>query len=128
MLARAIRGCALAALCLVAIGCGGASESACARRGIVWLSWTVRGQPVSDASCRGIDHLVLQLEGNCGSVVIDPIPCLRGLGWEYDSLPEGSSAALLGAVDTRGFFTLHGGAAVDVTAVKPATTTAIDLR
>jgi hypothetical protein len=129
MLARVIRSGALLGLCLAAItGCAGESDPTCPRtRGIIWISWTVRGQLVSDASCRGIDHLTLTMRTLCGAVEIDPIPCIRGLGWEYDNVPEGDFTVVLDAFDTRGVLTLEGAAPVSLTPQKPPMPTPIDL-
>jgi hypothetical protein len=114
-------------------GCGGNNNSSggggthAANSGIVWLSWTVMGQPVSDTTCKSVDHLVLTLETPAGTLEIEPIPCLRGLGLEYDGLPEGVSVAILDAFDSKGFATLEGVGDTTLTDTKPPMPSPIDL-
>ncbi len=96
--------------------------------GILWLSWTIKGAPVSDTTCKNIDHLFLTMDTTSGEVTIEPIPCLRGLGWEYDGLIEGNNVVVLDALDANGVATLEGVAQVAVTAMKPAMPAAIDLQ
>lgn len=119
---------AAAALALVGCGSGGGGGSRPHSDGILWISWTVRGAAVSDTACAGIDHLELTMQTPAGAVSIEPIPCLRGLGWEYDNLPEGDNLVILDGVDARGFLVVDGSAPVTVTATKPATPAAIDLQ
>jgi hypothetical protein len=122
---------ALAALLLVgASGCGGTSPTGgCNAQGILWLSWTVRGKAVSDNSCSGIDHLILEMRtSTCGTIEIEPIPCLRGLGWEYDNLPEGDNTVVIEAVDIHSHVLLQGSSDVVVTSLKPASTTQVALQ
>jgi hypothetical protein len=110
-------------------GCGGGpSQSHPAGVGILWLSWTVKGQPVSDATCKGIDHLVLTMDTSAGALEIEPIPCLRGLGWEYDNLPEGLNVVILDALDVLGSVTLEGVSETQVADTKAATPTPVDLQ
>ena len=96
--------------------------------GILWLSWTVKGAAVSDTTCKGIDHLLLTMNTSAGGLTIEPIPCLRGLGWEYDGLPEGNNVVILDAFDALGNVTLEGVTQDDVTSTKPPTPTPIDLQ
>jgi hypothetical protein len=120
---------ALAALSLVIAGCGsGSGGHSCATQGIAWLSWTIQGQPPSETSCRAIDHLSVEMHTPCGSVVIDPIPCLRGLGWEYDGLPEGTTTIVLDAFDARGNLTLQAINHATFSKTRDAMTTPFDLR
>ena len=39
---------------------------------------------------------------------IEPIPCLRGLGWEYDGLPEGDNVVILDAYNAGNEATMEG--------------------
>jgi hypothetical protein len=129
MLAPAIRHGALIALLMGTAGCGGANPSqSCGVQGVVWLSWSVRGQPVSESACSGIDHLNLELHGSCGTELIEPIPCLRGVGWEYDGVPEGDTVLVLEAIDRRGLVSLQGSSQATITTVKPDMTTPIALQ
>jgi hypothetical protein len=117
------------AFSVAAVGCGGGGSSMHpASDGIVWLSWTVKGAAVSDTSCKGIDHLFLTMNTEAGALTIEPIPCLRGLGWEYDGLPEGNNLVILDAIDAQGVTTLEGVTPDDVTATRPPTPTPIDLQ
>jgi hypothetical protein len=120
---------AVAASLACVAGCGGGSGGGSHSRsdGILWLSWTVRGAAVSDATCNGVDHLELTMQTPAGTVSIEPIPCLRGLGWEYDNLPEGDNLVILDGLDTRGFVIVEGSSPVTVTATKPPTPAPIDL-
>jgi hypothetical protein len=119
-------GAALASLVALS-GCGGGAHPSGARDGILWISWTVRGQPVSEATCKSVDHLTLTMDGPGGALSIEPIPCLRGLGWEYDGLPEGNSFVQLDGYDTNGFVTLEGATTVAVTATRAAMPAPVDL-
>jgi hypothetical protein len=120
---------AVAASLACVAGCGGGSGGGSHSRsdGILWLSWTVRGAAVSDATCSGIDHLELTMQTAAGTVSIEPIPCLRGLGWEYDNLPEGDNFVILDGLDSRGFTIVEGSSPVTLTATKPPTPAPIDL-
>ena len=82
---------------------------------------------MSDTTCHAIDHLYLTMNTEAGALSIEPIPCLRGLGWEYDGLPEGNNVVILDAFDAAGNPTLEGVAGVPVTAAKPAMPAPIDL-
>ena len=118
-------------LALLAVGCGGgggSSNSHPTNQGILWLSWTVQGQAVSDSTCKSIDHLVLTMDTPVGAVEIEPIPCLRGLGWEYDGLPEGFNVVILDAFDAQGTLTLEGVANVTVDDTKPPMPAPVDLQ
>ena len=112
----------------VAAGCGGGGGSHPSNQGILWLSWTVKGATVSDTACRGIDHIELTMETNVGAVTIEPIPCLRGLGWEYDGLYEGNNLVILDAFNAIGQATFEGVASVTVTDTKPPMPAPIDLQ
>ncbi|MGZ3427581.1 MAG: hypothetical protein ACXVCV_13075, partial [Polyangia bacterium] len=107
-------------------GCG-SKTSRPMQDGILWVSWTVRGQPVSNRSCTGIDHMSLTMDTASGALTIEPIPCLRGLGWEYDGLPEGNNFVIIDAYDTRGLITLEGASTVAVAATRAAMPAPIDL-
>jgi hypothetical protein len=120
-----MRGRALLVLLALA-GCGGKPTQP-AHDGILWISWTVRGQPVSTTSCASIDHIVLTMDTAGGGLSIEPIPCLRGLGWEYDGLPAGNNFVILDAYDTHDVVTLEGASTVAVTATRAATPAPIDL-
>jgi hypothetical protein len=128
-----MRGRAPLALLLV-IAATAAALTACGSKppqaqhdGILWISWTVRGQPVSTTSCNGVDHLTLTMDTASGGLSIDPIPCLRGPGWEYDGLPEGNNFVILDGYDAQGFVTLEGSSTVAVTSTRAATPAPIDL-
>lgn len=107
-------------------GCG-SKPSQAPQDGILWISWTVRGQLVSTSSCNGVDHMSLTMTTPSGGLSIDPIPCLRGLGWEYDGLPEGNHVVILDAYDAHGFVTLEGSSTVAVAPTRAATPAPIDL-
>ena len=116
-------------LTVAAAGCGGGgSSSHPSTNGILWLSWTVKGAPVSDTTCKNIDHLFLTMNTTAGALTIEPIPCLRGLGWEYDGVIEGNNVVILDAFDANGLNTLEGVAEVAVTDMKPAAPAPIDLQ
>jgi hypothetical protein len=118
------------AVAVAASGCGGGGGGPTqhpASDGVLWLSWTVKGATVSDTTCHAIDHLYLTMNTEAGALSIEPIPCLRGLGWEYDGLPEGNNVVILDAFDAAGNATLEGIASVTVTATKPAMPAPIDL-
>jgi hypothetical protein len=118
------------ALAVAAPGCGGGGGGQPqhpASDGVLWLSWTVKGAAVSDTTCHAIDHLYLTMNTEAGALSIEPIPCLRGLGWEYDGLPEGNNVVILDAFDAAGNPTLEGVSSVPVTATKPAMPVPIDL-
>jgi hypothetical protein len=122
----------LALLFVVAVGvaaggCGGTHPKP-SNQGILWLSWTVKGAAVSDTACRNIDHLELTMDTSAGAVTIEPIPCLRGLGWEYDGLYEGNNVVILDAFDAIGNITLEGVSGVVVTDTKPAMPAPVDLQ
>ena len=117
------------AFAVAAVGCGGGGGSSRpSTNGILWLSWTVKCAAVSDTTCKNIDHLFLTMDTSVGAVTIEPIPCLRGLGWEYDGLIEGNNVVILDALDPTGTTTLEGVAEVQVTSTKPATPSPIDLQ
>ena len=113
---------------VVAAGCGGGSSSHPHNQGILWVSWTVKGAAVSDTTCRNVDHLELTMDTGAGAVTIEPIPCLRGLGWEYDGLAEGNNVVILDAFDAFGNVTLEGVSGVVVTDSKPDAPAPIDLQ
>lgn len=119
------------AIALAAVGCGsGTHQPTCpASHGVLYLSWTVRGQAVTASSCSAaqVDHLTLQMQSSCGVVEIDPIPCISGVHWEYDGLPEGDAYVTLFAVDARGDQVAAGAAAVTLTTARPDTPAPIDL-
>jgi hypothetical protein len=113
----------------LAAGCGSSpSKPGGAQKGVLWISWTVKGQAVSDTTCAAIDHMTLTMETSAGSLEIEPIPCLRGLGWEYDDLPAGNDLVTLDAFDAHGDITLEGNSFVEVDATKPAMPAPIDLQ
>jgi hypothetical protein len=126
-----MRGRALLALVLPlavsACGGGGSSSMHPANDGVLWLSWTVKGAAVSDTACTGIDHLFLTMDTAAGELTIEPIPCLRGLGWEYDGMPVGQNVVVLDALDANGTVTLEGAVEDDVTATKPMMPVPVDL-
>jgi len=117
-------------LVVAAAGCGGGGggSSHPPSNGILWLSWTVKGAAVSDTTCKNIDHLFLTMDTTVGALTIEPIPCLRGLGWEYDGLIEGNNVVILDALDANGATTLEGVAEVAVTSTKPAMPAPVDLQ
>jgi hypothetical protein len=117
---------------LLLAGCGGGGTSTGgthpSSQGVLWLSWTLKGADVADATCHNIDHIVLTMDTPSGTIEIEPIPCLRGLGWEYDGLPEGFSLVILDAFGTTGPAMLEGAANVTLTDTKPAMPSPIDLQ
>ena len=119
-----------ALVAVAASGCGGGNGQPThpPADGILWLSWTVKGAAVSDTTCHAIDHLYLTMNTDEGALSIEPIPCLRGLGWEYDGLPEGNNVVILDAFDAIGNLTLEGVSNVAVTAQKPPMPAPIDLQ
>ncbi|HEX9105256.1 MAG TPA: hypothetical protein VF997_23760 [Polyangia bacterium] len=116
------------AFAVAAVGCGSGTSSRPATNGVLWLSWTIKGAAVSDTTCKGIDHLFLTMDTSAGAVTIEPIPCLRGLGWEYDGLIEGNNVVVLDALDANGVATLEGVASVAVTGSKPPAPVPVDLQ
>ncbi len=116
---------------VAALGCaGGGSHShpLCpAMSGIALLSWTIKNQPTTPTTCAGVDHLVLDLSTSCGTLEIEPIPCVQGAHWEYDQLPEGEAFASLVAVDARGVLVYQGSGSTALTTQKPSAPTPIDL-
>ncbi|MGZ3427477.1 MAG: hypothetical protein ACXVCV_12550 [Polyangia bacterium] len=107
-------------------GCG-SKTSRPSQDGILWVSWTLRGQPVSTTSCSAVDHMSLTMDTASGALTIEPIPCLRGLGWEYDGLPEGNNFVIIDAFDAHGLITLEGASTVAVAATRAAMPAPIDL-
>ena len=109
-------------------GCGSATMPP-SLKGVVWLSWTVAGQPASDAACAGLDHLVITIESSpSDGVAIAPVPCTHGASWERDDVPEGTDTVLLDAVDAAGDAIFERVATVGVTEARPAAPTAVDLQ
>jgi hypothetical protein len=125
---------AVLGLGVAAPGCGGSNGGSGgnggngSNQGVLWVSWTVNGQAVSDATCASIDHLTLTMQTEAGDLEIEPIPCLRGLGWEYDGLPEGFNVVILDAFNAQGQNTLEGVADVTVSGTKPAMPAPITLQ
>jgi hypothetical protein len=116
MLRRAVLG------MVVMVGCSGGEN------GIVLLSWTVRGAPASDVSCRGVDHLALEVWPELGSgFVIEPIPCMLGR-LRYDHLPEGPARVRLDGVDASGNVVVSGVASFDLRPDPNAAPAQLDLR
>lgn len=73
---------------LLLMGCG--SSPPAPFKGVLWLSWTIQGQSVSDAVCADIDHIVITVESTPSvGVEIEPVACNHGVGWERDDVPEG---------------------------------------
>ncbi len=124
----------LTVLGVAAAGCGsgnggtGGGGQQGSNQGILFVSWTVKGEAVSDTACMGIDHLTLTMQTEAGDVEIEPIPCLRGLGWEYDGLPEGFNVVILDAFNAQGQNTLEGVSDVTVSSTKPAMPAPIPLQ
>lgn len=127
-----LRSCVLLLACAALVGCGGGggAHPVCpATDGVVLLSWTVRGQAVTDAAaCNGIDHMVLELDTTCGAVEIEPIPCASGVRWRYDQLPEGNATAALYAVDARNDVLGSGVGIVTITPTVPDAPTPVDVQ
>jgi hypothetical protein len=117
----------------LAVGCagnGGASGGGwpCPSDGVVLLSWSIRKQPpTADQGCAGIDHLVAELDSPCAQVEIEPIPCINGDRWRYDTLPAAMTSVTLLALDARSHVVAHGGAVVTLVGQPPAQPTPIDL-
>ncbi len=126
---RALATSSLVAVALAVAGCGngGGGGGHATNNGIVWLSWTINGAAVSDTSCKSIDHIGLAMQTSLGPLTIEPIPCLRGLGWEYDNLPTGNDLVILDGIDARGNVVVRGSSPVTVTPTRPPTPAPIDL-
>jgi hypothetical protein len=89
--------------------------------GLIFVAWTIAGQPPSAASCASIDHLTLSLAyRNAGEVSIEPIPCALDR-FRYGNLPVGPATLEVQATDTRGCVIGDGVSQVQVTADQPAT-------
>jgi hypothetical protein len=118
----------LIALVLVGACCGNAPPAA-RDHGVVRLAWTLDGQPPSDASCAGIDRVLVTIESTpLAAVTVEPIPCAHGLDWERDDMPEGSDTVVIDALDADGRARFETLTNIGVTATRPATPTAVDLR
>ncbi len=130
-MANGALGLVVSVFAVAAAGCaGGGSHShpSCpATQGIALLSWTIKQQATTPTTCAGVDHLVLDLDTSCGTLEIEPIPCVQGAHWEYDSLPEGEAFASLVAVDVRGVLVYQGSGSTALTTQKPSAPTPIDL-
>jgi hypothetical protein len=111
---------------LLLVGCG--SNPPATFKGVLWLSWTIQGQSVSDAVCANIDHIVITVESTPSvGVEIEPIACSHGVDWERDDVPEGSDTVLIDAVDPAGQTTFETSAKIGVTESRPSTPTVVDL-
>jgi len=116
------------AFALLLMGCG-SSAPAATFHGVLWLSWTLDGQPASDATCAGIDHLVITVESTpTVGVKIAPVVCTDGASWERDDVPDGSDTVVIDAVDATDRAALERVSMVGVTKARPAAPTAIDLQ
>jgi hypothetical protein len=113
---------------LLIVGCG-SGPTAATFKGVLWLSWTLDGQPASDAACADVDHLVITVESTPSvGVAIAPVACTRGVNWERDDVPEGSDAVVIDAVDAMEHAVFEGVAKVGVSEARPAAPTAVDLQ
>jgi hypothetical protein len=113
---------------LLLAGCGSGAPAALFH-GALWLSWTLDGQPASDATCASIDHLVITVESTPTlGVKIEPVLCGKGASWERDDVPEGSDTVILDAVDATGRAVLERVSMVGVTKAIPASPTVVDLQ
>jgi hypothetical protein len=118
------------ALVSIAAGCGGNSVGrfGCPTTGVVLLSWSIHQQPpTADQGCSGVQHLVVELDSQCTTVQIDPIPCISGDRWRYDGLPAGPSQVTLYAIDARDRVLARGQASATLSGTVPEKPTAIDL-
>ena len=128
MSTNSARAAALVGFALAMLGCG-ASTTPSPYHGVLWLSWTIAGQPPSETSCAGIDHLMITVESTPSSgVKIAPILCTTGASWERDDVPEGSDTIVIDAVDATDRAALERVSMVGVTDARPATPTVIDLQ
>jgi len=113
---------------LLLVGCGSSPPPAM-YKGVLWLSWTIQGQPASEAACADIDHLVITVESTpTVGVKIEPVSCTKGVDWQRDDMPEGSDSIIIDAVDATGRAAFERVSMVGVTSVSPATPTMIDLQ
>ena len=116
------------AFALLIVGCG-SGPAAATYKGVLWLSWTLDGQPPSDAACAEVDHLVITVESTPSvGVKIAPVACSRGVSWERDDVPEGSDAVVIDAVDAMDRAVFERVSKVGVTEVRPAAPTTLDLQ
>jgi hypothetical protein len=113
---------------LLLLGCG-ASPPPALFKGVLWVSWTIEGQPASDTTCAGIDHLVITVESTpTQAVKIAPVVCTKGNGWQRDDVPEGSDDVIVDAVDATERTLLESVSMIGVTETAPATPTTVDLQ
>ena len=108
-------------------GCG--NGPAATFKGVLWLSWTIPGEPASDAVCADIDHIVITVESTPSvGVEIEPVSCNQGVGWERDDVPEGSDTVLIDAVGPSGQTMFETLSKVSVTESRPTAPTVVDLQ
>jgi hypothetical protein len=109
-------------------GCG-STPATLGYKGVLRLSWTIDGQPVSDRACADVDHLVITVEGSPSvGVAIEPVLCTRGTDWERDDVPEGFDTVVVDAVNRAGETTLESASMIGVTRTRAAAPAVVDLR
>lgn len=113
---------------LALVGCG-SSPSTPTYKGVLWLSWTISGQAVSDSVCAGIDHLVITVESSPSvGVAIKPVACTDGGSWERDDVPEGTDTVVVDAVDGASQTIFERVSTIGVTGSRPALPALVDLQ
>jgi hypothetical protein len=98
-------------------------------QGVLRLSWTIDGQPVSDRACADVDHLVITVEASPSvGVAIAPVLCTRGTDWERDDVPEGFDTVVVDAVNRAGETTFESASMIGITGTRAAAPAMVDLR
>jgi hypothetical protein len=95
--------------------------------GVVLLGWTIRGAAPTSASCAGIDHLSVDIDGGGCGATIAPVPCALDR-WRYDNLPVGSVVATVNALDSGGRVVASGSAQLNLTSAVPSSPAPINLQ
>ena len=99
----------------------------CFGDGVLFISWTLHGQPPSATSCSGIDHLEVDIGLSCDSVAIAPVDC-QLTRFRYDGFPEGAARVGVSALDATGTLLASGIADVELAGTPPATPVPIDIQ
>jgi hypothetical protein len=116
------------AFALLVAGCGSA-PSMPSYKGVLRLAWTIEGQPVSDAACADIDHLVITVESSPSvGVAIEPVACAHGVDWERDDVPAGFDTIVVDAVNRNRETTLESVSMIGVTETRMGAPTVVDLQ
>jgi hypothetical protein len=102
------------------------------QNGILWISWTIGGQPADSTACAPISSLSIigmpTAEPGCGFMISD-VSCPRGTTpFEYDYLPEGATNIEIDALTSDGSEIKRGTAFLTIATAKPPAAIPIDLR